>query len=181
MDPADAIALLRPAVPVPPNARWADLGAGSGTFTRALAALLGPGAELYAVDADEGALRSLRAWAERPPDGPAVHVLPGDFTRRMALPPLDGIVLANALHFVRGQAETLALAASYLRPGGRLVVIEYQDRPASRWVPYPVSSARLAELAADAGLTPPRVVATRPSAYGGDIYVGMTIRQPDPE
>lgn len=181
MDPADAIALLRPAVAPSPDAHWADLGAGTGTFTRALAALLGPGAHLYAVDADERALRSIRAWAEGAPEGPAVRIVPGDFTRRMPLPPLDGIVIANALHFVRDQTAAVALAASYLRPGGRIVVIEYQDRTASRWVPHPVSDARFAELAADAGLSPPRVVATRPSAYGGQMYVAMAIRLANPE
>jgi SAM-dependent methyltransferase len=188
MDDSDAADLLRPAVAVTPGApatsssqHWADLGAGTGTFTRALAALLGPDAHLYAVDADERALRSIRGWAERTPHTPAVRILPGDFTKRMLLPPLDGIVMANALHFVRDQPAAVALAASYLRPGGRLVVVEYQDRPASRWVPHPLSSARFGELAADAGLSPVRVVATRPSAYGGRMYVAMAIRLDDPE
>lgn len=181
MKESDATDLLRPAVAATPGAHWADLGAGTGTFTRALAALLGPDAHLYAVDADERALRSIRAWVEGTPDAPAVRILPGDFTRRMPLPPLDGIVMANALHFVRDQAAAVALAASYLRPGGRLVVIEYQDRPASRWVPYPVPSARLGELAADAGLSPVRVVATRPSAFGGQMYVAMAVRLANPE
>jgi SAM-dependent methyltransferase len=181
MDDSDAIALLRAAVAPTPDARWADLGAGTGTFTRALAELLGPDAHLYAVDADERALRSIRAWAGRAVDAPPVHVHAGDFTRRMPLPALDGIVMANALHFVRDQPAAVALAASYLRPGGRLVVIEYQDRPASRWVPHPVSSARFAELAADAGLSPPRVVARRPSAYGGEMYVALAVRVAGPE
>lgn len=181
MDDSDAADLLRPAVAVTPGAHWADLGAGTCTFTRALAALLGPDAHLYAVDADERALRSIRGWAERTPDAPAVRILPGDFTKRMPLPPLDGIVMANALHFVRDQPAAVALAASYLRPGGRLVVIEYQDRPASRWVPHPVPAARFGELAADAGLSPVRVVATRPSAYGGRMYVAMAVRLANPE
>lgn len=181
MNESDAIDLLRPAVASTRDARWADLGAGTGTFTRALAALLGPDAHIYPVDADDRALRSLRAWAEKAPGPPRIRIIHGDFTRRMPLPPLDGLVMANALHFVRDQPGAVALAASYLRPGGRLVVIEYENRPPSRWVPHPVSSARFAELAADAGLTPPRVVATRPSAYGGDIYVAMAVRLPGPD
>ena len=180
MNESDAIDLLRPAIAPAPDARWADLGAGTGTFTRALAALLGRDAQIYPVDADDRSLRSLRAWAERAPGPPRIRIIHGDFTRRMPLPPLDGIVMANALHFVRDQPAAVALAASYLRPGGRLVVIEYEDRPASRWVPHPVPSARFAELAADAGLTPPRVVAKRPSAYGGDIYVALAVRGPFP-
>jgi SAM-dependent methyltransferase len=176
MTPSEAADLLRPAVPAAPDARWADLGAGAGTFTRALAAILGAGAHLYAVDTDERALRTLRAWAEKAVGAPPLRILHGDFTARMVLPPLDGIVMANALHFVRDQPAAVALAASYLRPGGRLVLIEYQDRPPSRWVPHPVSFARFAGLAADAGLTPPRIVARRPSAYGGEMYVAVAVR-----
>jgi SAM-dependent methyltransferase len=129
MNESDAADLLRPAVAATPGAHWADLGAGTGTFTRALAALLGPDAHLYAVDADERALRSIRAWAEGTPDTPAVRILPGDFTRRLPLPPLDGIVMANALHFVRDQPAAVALAASYLRPGGRLVAQSTRTAP----------------------------------------------------
>lgn len=175
MNERDAIDLLRPAVPPSPHARWADLGAGTGTFTRALAALLGPEAEIHAVDTDARALRAIREWAERTAV-PRIHVHEADFTRRMPLPPLDGILMANALHFVRDQTAMVTLAAAYLRPGGRLVLVEYENRPASRWVPHPVSSARFAELAADAELTPPRVVGRRPSAFGGEMYAALSIR-----
>jgi trans-aconitate methyltransferase len=174
MNDRDAADLLRPAVSPSPRARWADLGAGTGTFTRALATLLGPDAEIHAVDADARALRTLRDAAERTA-APPIHVHHADFTRRLPLPPLDGILLANALHFVREQPAMVALAASYLRPGGRLVIIEYEDRPASRWVPHPVPFTRFAELAADAGLTPPRTVGRRPSAYGGEMYVALAV------
>lgn len=180
MKDRDAADLLRPALPPSPGARWADLGAGTGTFTRALAALLGPDAEIHAVDADARALRTLRHEAERIA-APRIRVHHADFTRRLPLPPLDGILMANALHFVRDQSAMLTLAASYLSPGGRLVVIEYENRPASRWVPHPVSAARLAGLAADAGLAPPRIVGRRPSAYGGEMYVALTVRSADPE
>lgn len=180
MNDRDAADLLRPAVPPSPQARWADLGAGAGTFTRALATLLGPDAEIHAVDADARAVRTLRDEAQRTA-APRIHVHQADFTRRLPLPPLDGILLANALHFVRDQAAMLGLAASYLRPGGRLVVIEYENRAASRWVPHPVPAARLAELAADAGLTPPRIVGRRASAYGGEMYVALAVRPADPE
>ena len=39
--------------------RWLELGAGEGAFTLALADLLGPGANITAVDRDAGALRNL--------------------------------------------------------------------------------------------------------------------------
>ena len=176
MEDSEAMDLLRPALPAAAGGEWADLGAGTGTFTRALAALLGPGARIHAVDADERALRGLRPTAARRQGSAEIVILPGDFTRPLPLPPLDGMVMANALHFVRDQPAAVALAASYLRLGGRLVVIEYQHRPPNPWVPHPVSAARFAELAADAGLARPHVVARRPSAYGGEMYVAVAER-----
>ena len=153
---------------------WADIGAGDGTFTRALAELLGPGSRVYAVDNDAKAMRGLAEWAARA----KANVIPvvADFTGPFELPGLgeqllDGMVAANALHFVRNPAGVLARLGERVRPGGRVVVIEYDRRRASRWVPYPIDSDRLPGLAAHAGLTPPTITATRPSLYGGAIYV----------
>ena len=175
----EALALLRPAVADVECGVWAELGAGTGVFTRALAALLGPEGRVHAVDADARALSALRASVARTSDRSTVTVHEADFTRPLELPPLDGVLMANALHFARDAGAVLALAASYLRPGGRFVLIEYQGRGPNPWVPYPVPAARFAELAPAAGLAPPSVVATRPSAFGGQIYVAVATRRED--
>lgn len=179
MNAAEARDLLRPALPAAGDAtaRWADLGAGRGTFTRALAELLGPTGVVYAVERDAGALPALRTLAAAAHS--TVVVAEGDFTCPLpALPAaLDGLLLANALHFVPDAAATLArLTSSHLAPGGRVVVIEYDGRPPSRWVPYPIDADRLPVLAASAGLGEPTIVATRPSAFGGRMYVGVMER-----
>jgi SAM-dependent methyltransferase len=173
----DAIALIRPAVP-DPGGTWADLGAGTGTFTRALAALLGPGGAVYALDRDARALAALAALAEaRRVTEAAVVAVRGDLAALPALPALDGALLANALHFVpaAAQAGTLARVASQLRPGAPLVLVEYDGRAPSRWVPFPVSFARFTALAAEARLAPPARIGARPSAYGGTLYAAMGV------
>jgi SAM-dependent methyltransferase len=175
MTDAEALALLRAAVPAADGESWADLGAGKGTFTRALAALVGAEGRVYAVDSDRRALDALRR-AGAPAGGAAVTVLHGDVTRPLGLPPLDGALMANVLHFVADAGEVVARVVSQLRPGGRLVLIEYEGRRPGPWVPYPVSVARFGELAADAGLTAPEVAARRPSAYGGELYVAVATR-----
>jgi ubiquinone/menaquinone biosynthesis C-methylase UbiE len=176
MKDADALALLRAAVPAADGETWADLGAGDGTFTRALATLVGAGGEVHAVDVDEGGLEVIRRWAEGARMGEAVQVMRGDVSRPLGLPPLDGAVVANVLHFVRDQADALRTVASQLKAGGRLVLIEYEGRQPSRWVPFPVSAARFGELAAEAGFGEPEVVARRRSAYGGELYVAVASR-----
>lgn len=171
----EALALLQAAVPDAGGQVWADLGAGTGLFSRALASMAGASGHVHAVDADGSSLRVLRAWMASA--GTAnVTVTQADVSRPLALPPLDGVLMANVLHFIPDQPAILALAASYLRPGGRLVLIEYEGRRPSRWVPYPVSIARFRELAPAAGLAAPEVVATRPSAFGGDLYVARAER-----
>jgi SAM-dependent methyltransferase len=171
---SEAVALIGAAIP-PGGGAWADIGAGDGTFTRALVELLGRDARIYAVDRDARGLASLRRWAAR--DGAGVIPVEADFTLPLELPEvLDGLLVANALHFVRDAGVVLARLAALVRPGGRVVIVEYDRRAASRWVPYPISSDRLLELAATAGLSAPTITATRPSAFGGILYVAATDR-----
>ncbi|HET6762397.1 MAG TPA: class I SAM-dependent methyltransferase [Longimicrobiaceae bacterium] len=175
MNHADALALLSAAIPSATGGTWADVGAGGGTFTRALASLVGPTGRVYAVDADPRAVATLGRLPSDPASAPVV-AMHGDVAAPLGLSPLDGIVLANVLHFVADGADALALIAGQLRPGGRLVLIEYENRAPSRWVPYPVAFKRFQALAAEAGLSSPALVATRPSAYGGDLYVASATR-----
>ncbi len=176
MTDAEALALLRAAIPAACGETWADLGAGTGTFTRALATLVGTTGRVHAVDADAGALRVIESWAARSPHDRPVTAIRADVTRSLDVPPLDGVVMANVLHFVASAEAALRSIAAQLRPGGRLVLIEYEGRRPSRWVPHPIPAARFAELATASGFHRPRVVATRPSAFGGEIYVALAER-----
>ena len=96
MDSHDAAALIRPAIPRTSGV-WADLGAGTGTFTRALAHLL-PHARIYAVDRDASALGKLLRWLHQ--DGVTVVPVRADFTEPLDFPelgtdPLDGYPLCK--------------------------------------------------------------------------------------
>jgi SAM-dependent methyltransferase len=174
VDTSEAVALIEGAVPRGTKT-WADVGSGDGTFTRALLELLGHDARIYAIDRDARALTLLRQWATR--DGVDVLPVEADFTKPLDLPQLlDGLLLANALHFVRDAESVLARLASHVRPGGRVVLVEYDRRRGSRWVPYPISPGRLPTLAESAGLSTPRITATRPSMYGGSLYVAAADR-----
>jgi ubiquinone/menaquinone biosynthesis C-methylase UbiE len=171
----EAIALIEGAID-PRGGMWADLGAGSGVFTRALASLLGPDSRIYAVDRDSRAVATLRRWSSR--DAPSVTPVQADFTQSFELPDLgndllDGFLLANALHFVRDAEQVLARLVTRLRPGGRVVLVEYDRRAASPWVPYPIPQSRLPSLATAAGLSPFTMTAVRPSAYRGVLYAAF--------
>lgn len=178
MDVSEAIELLTDAVPANGGSAWADLGAGDGTFTLALAGVLGADARVIAVDRDASALRELEGRARK--DRHAhIRTVVADFTQSFELTtdtPLDGMLFANSLHYVRQPEVILSRLLKLVRPGGRVVFVEYDRRRANPWVPYPIDADRLPRICAAAGLSAPTRTASRPSDYGGDLYVAWASR-----
>ncbi len=178
MTPEQRRHLLRAALPDEQVGRagvWADLGCGSGAFTLALADLVGNRATIHAVDRDGTALRRLDSFADA--HAATLRTLEADFTAPLDLPPLDGLLLANALHFVprRGQPDLLQRLRSSLRAGGLLVVVEYDVARGNPWVPHPIPAERWPALAREAGYDGARVVATVPSRYWGRVYAARCV------
>ena len=165
----DHVNLLRKGIPGPGGV-WADLGSGAGAFTLALADLIGSTGEIYTVDKDAGVLRQQERTMQTRFPAMTVHYIPADFTGRLALPALDGIVMANSLHFVRRKEPILQLVRSYLRPGGRLLLVEYNADRGNMWVPYPLSYPTWEVLAQQSGFSGTRLLATVPSRFFGEIY-----------
>jgi ubiquinone/menaquinone biosynthesis C-methylase UbiE len=177
VDHGDHVALLRAAVR--PGGTWADIGAGSGAFTLALADLLGPAGSILAVDRDAGALRdNERAVTARFP-GVTLTTVTADLREPLPLPPLDGLVAANSLHFVARdhQVETVRRLAAHLRPNAPFVVVEYDADHGNPWVPNPFSASSWERLAEDAGLEAPTVIGRVPSRFLNAIYASMSRRR----
>jgi len=65
-----------------------------------------------------------------------------------------------------------------LRPGGRLVLVEYNTDHGNHWVPYPFSFGTWQALAKQAGFVDTRQGATRPSRFLGQIYAAVSVRPP---
>jgi trans-aconitate methyltransferase len=140
---------------------WADLGCGDGTFTLALASLLAAGGTIHAMDRDASALRNI------PPahHGIRIETHRGDFTNQTwPFGELDGILMANSLHYVANQAAFIRACESRMTSQRRFLIVEYDTNDASRWVPYPVSRTRLSALFGSAcySITTLR---SRPSVY----------------
>jgi SAM-dependent methyltransferase len=169
MNHADHVRLLRDGVPASGGV-WADLGSGGGAFTLALADLIGPSGEIYSIDKDGGALREQeRLMHERFPAVKA-HYRAADFTRPIDLPPLDGIVMANALHFVREKERVVRSVKETLKPGGRLLLVEYNVDQGNLWVPHPIAFPAWEALARRCGFSRTRQLATAPSRFLREIY-----------
>ena len=157
---------------------WAELGSGTGIFTRTLWGILGPEAEIVSVDRNDSSLAEQRgAFAAEYPDA-RVRYLQADFTQPLDLPPLDGILMANSLHYVRydQQQDVLRQVVSYLKPGGTLIIVEYNARRGNPWVPYPIDYEMFASLAAGAGLRDVRRLAAVPSRFLNEMYGACGLR-----
>ena len=146
---------------------WVDLGAGTGTFTKALAQILPKDSTIYAIDQKKRDLRQI------PDIFQEVNLIKqkGDFTALAFPDELDGFMMANALHYVREKTDLLERLQSKLIPGGHCLIIEYDTRKANPWVPYPIPFLDLASLLEECGFKEIRKIGTRPSIYGnGMIY-----------
>jgi SAM-dependent methyltransferase len=176
VDHADHVGLIRAAVE--PGGTWADIGAGQGAFTLALADLLGPGGRIVAVDRDGRALRANEAAVRGRFSGVQFASVTADLTSRLDLPEMDGLVAANSLHYVPRdrQVAVIQALAVHLRPGGRFVVVEYDADRGNPWVPHPFSYPSWERLAESAGLTDTRRIGRVPSRFLDAIYAAESRR-----
>lgn len=161
MEVSEAVHLIQTGITSEPGS-WADLGAGTGIFTQALQQILPHDSIIYALDKSPMLLYRL----PQVPDKKLI-AMEGDFTRTMDLPQLDGIVLANALHYAKDHQATLENILQYLKVKGTLILIEYeQEQPNPPWVPYPVSFKLFTQIAENLDLATPVQLAQMPSRYG---------------
>jgi SAM-dependent methyltransferase len=138
----EAIALIsNPFIDAQRPSLWADIGAGDGLFSAAMASLIAPGSTVYAIDKIKPAIK------HRYPAGVSVISLAGDMTNAdFDVPPLNGIIAANSLHFIADQHECLKQLHSLCKPGAVFIIVEYDTNKPSAWIPYPLPYHALKKL-----------------------------------
>jgi ubiquinone/menaquinone biosynthesis C-methylase UbiE len=171
LDHADHVALIRDAVR--PGETWLELGSGTGAFTLALAELLGPRGTIHSVDQDRGALTAQAAAVGAQFGAVRLDQRAADFTRPLGFSGMNGVLMANSLHFVRDKAPVLALVRSYLAPGGRFVLVEYDADRGNHWVPHPISYTTWLAVAPAAGFSGARLLGRVPSRFLNAIYASV--------
>lgn len=176
MNHNDHVNLLRPAN-LYQGGVYADFGAGSGAFTLALRELVGEDATIFAVDKDKSALRELEnSHRDRFKTPENLILIPNDLSRRFDLPPLDGIVMANSLHFFKDKERILNHVRSFLKPNGALLLVEYNVDRGNPWVPHPLTFESFRSLAPKAGFGAPRLLAKVPSRFLNEFYSAVAYR-----
>jgi len=152
---------------------WADLGCGTGTFTLALADLLPEQSTIHAVDKSVSALRQIPAQF----DQVSIQTLQLNFTKA-ALPieDLSGILMANALHYIRDKRSFLEKMSEYLQPNGCWLIVEYETSRGNPWVPFPVRFADLQKLFNALDFAIVEKLGEHPSRYHGVMYAALASR-----
>jgi ubiquinone/menaquinone biosynthesis C-methylase UbiE len=177
MDHNDHVNLLRPAN-LPQGGTYADFGSGGGAFTLALRELIGLDATIYAVDNDRRSLNELESnHRARFNTTRNLILLKDDFSLSLSLPQLDGIVMANSVHFFKDKEKILRHVRGYLKPKGALLLIEYNVDSGNMWVPYPISFNVCRVLVKRAGFTEPRLLAKAPSTFLKEFYSAAAYRE----
>lgn len=154
---------------------WADLGCGNGTFTLALANLLSPGSFVYAIDNNATALQQIPSSYNQV----SIKKYNADFIMDgLPFDKVDGILMANALHYVQDKDAFIKKTSTFLKNDGRFLIVEYNtDQPVPVWVPFPVSFTALQSLFQDAGFNTVRLLSEHPSVYGhAHLYSAIVTR-----
>lgn len=109
-----------------PGMQVADVGAGTGYYARRIARLVAPGGTVHAVDVQQRMLRQLQELARREGLGNIQPVLGTTSDTRLAPSSVDLALLVDVYHELEFPVEAMASVVRALRPGGRVVLVEYR-------------------------------------------------------
>ena len=121
-DPDQAMRLIR----VQRGSTVADLGAGSGSFTVRLARAVGAAGKVYAVDIQPGMLDLLQRAVTKEKLTNVIPVLGAADDPRLPAESLDLVLMVDVYHELASPQVTLGHLMRALKPGGRLVLLEYR-------------------------------------------------------
>jgi precorrin-6B methylase 2 len=104
----------------------ADIGAGSGYFTWRLARVVGPAGRVYAVDIQPEMLDRLKTNLTTRGISNVVMVLWGEQDPKLPRASVDLALMVDVYHEFAWPHEMLAAICASLKPGGRVVFVEYR-------------------------------------------------------
>jgi ubiquinone/menaquinone biosynthesis C-methylase UbiE len=104
----------------------ADIGAGTGFFTRRLAKAVGPTGKVYAEDIQPQMLDLLKKDIEKEGIKNVVTVLGSDIDAKLPARGVDRVLLVDVYHEFQKPESMLASIRQSLAPGGTVILVEYR-------------------------------------------------------
>lgn len=102
----------------------ADIGAGPGVISLPMAKAVAPGGKVYAADIDQAFIDHIKMRAQEQHVTNVVAVL-GRFTDpNLPARDVDVALFHDVLHHIENRAEYLKAMAGYMRPNGRIAVVD---------------------------------------------------------
>ena len=102
----------------------ADIGAGTGAFSRPLAKAVAPGGKVYAVDIQQGLLDYINQRAKKEKIENIQTVLGQFDDPKLPAHDVDLALINDVLHHIEHRSVYLKALATYLKPTGRIALIE---------------------------------------------------------
>jgi predicted methyltransferase len=151
--------LLIKALELKPGSAIADVGAGFGAWTIAFSKAVGPTGRVYASDIGAQQIAALNRAVERQRLGNVTVLEAGERATNLPVGCCDAILIRDAYHHFTQPADLTRSVAAALKPGGRLLVVDFPPRPGTE-VPAGVPANRRGHG------VPPEVVAAELTAAG---------------
>lgn len=112
-----------------PGLTVADIGAGTGLFTRLFAKEVGPKGKVYAVDIADKFLAHIRRTCKEAKLGNVETVKCSPTSSELPEKSIDVAFICDTYHHFEFPYRTMASIHKALRPGGRVVVIDFHRIP----------------------------------------------------
>ena len=112
----------------------ADIGSGAGAFSVPMARAIGPNGTLYAVDIDQAMLDYVGDQAKKQGVGNVQTVLGEYDDPKLPVKTVDVAFFHRVLHMIEHRQAYVNAVAKYLKPDGRIVIIEKNREDATNWM-----------------------------------------------
>ncbi len=109
-----------------PGITVADVGAGTGYYSRRIADLIGPAGKVYAVDVQPEMVAMLHTAAKQRRYGHIMPVLGSVSDVKLPAASVDVAIMVDVYHELEFPYEVLASVVRAVKPGGRVVFVEYR-------------------------------------------------------
>jgi predicted methyltransferase len=118
--------LVIAAMELAPGLTAADLGAGTGFFTRRIARAVSPGGKVYAVDIQPEMLELLKKYSAEEGLDNIEPVLGTETDPKLPVGVIDRLLMVDVYHEFQQPEPMLARIRASLAPGGTVTLVEYR-------------------------------------------------------